>query len=112
MKWVHILYAKKNYKELFEKNYLFPIFKKSDYYLIFTLNNVPIHKSKLVTNFLADHGIPVLQRPAQSLDLSLINNMWVVLKARKPRQKLTPKPKKDLIDQMSELWSNFETYFR
>ena len=99
------------YKELLEK-YLVPIFEKSDKKLIFMQDNAPIHKSKLVNEFLADHGIPTLQWPAQSPDLNPIENMWAVLKGRRARQKLTPKTKKDLIDQMTELWSNIETDFR
>ena len=101
----------KKYKELLEK-YLLPIFEKSNRQLIFMQDNAPIHKSKLVTDFLADNGIPVLQWPAQSPDLNPIENMWAVLKAKRARQKSTPKTKKDLIDQMSELWSNIETDFR
>ena len=75
-------------------------------------DNAPIHKSKLVTDFLADHGISTLQWPAQSPDLNPIENMLAVLKRRRARQKSTPKTKKDLIDQMTELWSNIETDFR
>ena len=52
------------YKELLEK-YLVPIFEKSDKKLIFMQDNAPIHKSKLITDFLADHGITTLQWPAQ-----------------------------------------------
>ena len=105
-----ILYSEK-YKELLEK-YLVPIFEKSDKKLIFMQDNAPIHKSKLVTDFLADHGISTLQWPAQSPDLNPIENIWAVLKGRRARQKSTPKTKKDLIDQMTELWSHIETDFR
>jgi hypothetical protein len=45
----------KEYKELLEK-YLLPIFKKSNYQLIFMQDNAnaPIYEAKLVMDFLAD----------------------------------------------------------
>ena len=101
----------KEYIELLKK-YLLPNFKNSNKQLIFIQDDSPIHKSKAVMDFLAANGIPTLQWPAQSPDLNPIENMWAVLKGRRARQKLTPKTKKDLIDQMTELWSNIETDFR
>ena len=99
------------YKELLEKH-LLPIFENSDRQLIFMQDNAPIHKSKLVTEFLADHGIPTIELPAQSPDLNPIENIWAILKAKRARQKSTPKTRRDLIDQMTELWANFEIDFR
>jgi transposase len=74
--------------------------------------NAPIHKAKLVSDFLAENSILALEWPAQSPDINPIENMWAVLKARRARKKSTPTSKKCLIDEMTDLWSEISESFR
>jgi transposase len=89
-----------------------PIIKNSTKQLIFMHENAPIHKAKLVSDFLAENSILALEWPAQSPDINPIENMWAVLKARRARKKSTPTSKKCLIDEMTDLWSETSESFR
>jgi len=42
---------------------------------LFMQDNTPCHKSKEVLEFLAEHHVPVMEWPPQSLDLNPIENL-------------------------------------
>ena len=71
-------------------------------------DNVPIHKSKVVMDFLAANGIPTLRWPPQSPDLNPIENIWGRVKQDRFIKFPPPSSKKTLIDQMLELWNNYD----
>ena len=71
-------------------------------------DNAPIHKSKVVMDFLAANGIPTLRWPPQSPDLNPIENIWGRVKQDRFIKFPPPSSKKTLIDQMLELWNNYD----
>ncbi len=61
---------------------------------IFQQSNAPVHTSHNVQTWLDEHDVQVIQWPAQSLDLNVIENDWGMLQNRvmrdRPSTKLEP----------------------
>ena len=55
--------------------------------LIFQHDNAPVHKARIIQQFLAEKKWEVLEWPAYSPDLNIIENLWAIVKKR--LQKLT-----------------------
>ncbi len=60
------------------------LFKDADF--IFQQDLAPAHTAKSIKSWLNDHGVVVLDRPANSPDLKPIENLWGIVK-RKMRNK-------------------------
>ncbi len=79
------------YQEIFE-HFMLPsadqLFKDADF--IFQQDLAPVHTAKSTKSWLNDHGVGVLDWPANSPDLNPIENLWGIVK-RKMRNK---RPKK------------------
>ncbi len=60
------------------------LFKDADF--IFQHDSAPAHTAKSTKSWLNDHGVGVLDWPANSPDLNLIENIWGIVK-RKMRNK-------------------------
>ena len=71
----------------------------------FMQDNAPCHKSKKVTEFLANSDVSVLDWPAQSPDLNPIENIWNIIKERRRRKYGVPQTRADLIKQIFDIWS-------
>ncbi len=49
---------------------------------IFQQDLAPAHSAKATSNWFKDHGIPVLNCPANSPDLNPIENLWGIVKRK------------------------------
>ncbi len=75
---------------------------------IFQQDLPPAHSAKATSTWFKDHGIPVLNWPANSLDLNPIENLWGIVKRKMPLKAtiratwalITPEQCHRLIDSM------------
>ncbi len=78
------------------------LFKDTDF--IFQQDLSPAHTAKSTTSWLNDHGVGVLDWPANSPDLNPIENLWGIIK-RKMRNK-RPKNADELKATVKETWAS------
>lgn len=68
------------------------------------------HRSNLAKDFLAEHNIQVLQWPAYSPDLNLIENLWNILKEEiGPLNHIGPNQGEELKTVINEAWDKIRT---
>ncbi len=93
------------YQEIME-HFLLPsadqLFKDADF--IFQQDLAPTHTAKSTKSWLNDHGVSVLDWPANSRDLNSIENLWGIVK-RKMRNK-RPKNSDELKATVKETWAS------
>ncbi len=78
------------------------LFKDADF--IFQQDLAPAHTAKGTKSWLNDHGVDVLDWPANSQDLNPIENLWGIVK-RKMRNK-RPKNADELKATVKEAWAS------
>ena len=74
--------------------------------LVFQQDNAPVHKSKVVRNFLAQKQWEVLDWPAYSPDLNPIENIRAIFKKSLRGQIGT---RENLEEKVMEVWNNINT---
>ncbi len=93
------------YQEILE-HFMLPsadqLFKDAD--LIFQQDLAPAHTAKSTKSWLNDHGVGVLDWPANSPDLNPIENLWGIVK-RKMRNK-RPKNADELKATVKDTWAS------
>jgi transposase len=80
-------------------NHLLPFI---DY--IFQVDNAPIHKARVVTEWKSDNNVETLPWPAQSPDLNPIENLWDELERQVRARKSLPKNREELWSTLQEEW--------
>ena len=88
------------------KEYFIPFLRQERPDLIFMQDNSPVHTSRLSSQFLRDQSIETLSWPPQSPDLRSI------LKRKRIKKFGHAKTKNELIDQVQQIWSDFQTETR
>ncbi len=83
-------------------SFCWPAFKDADF--IFQQDLAPAHTAKSTKSWLNDYGVGVLDWPANSPDLSPIENLWCIVK-RKMRNKI-PKNADELNATVKETWAS------
>ncbi len=93
------------YQEILE-HFMLPsadqLFKDADF--IFQQDLAPAHTAKSTKSWLNDHGVGVLDWPANSPDLNPVENLWSIVK-RKMRNK-RPKNADELKATVKETWAS------
>ena len=67
-------------------------------------HNAPIHKAKVVTEWLEKQNWTVIDHPPQSPDLNPIENLWSAI--NKHIKKMLPRNLYELETMIKEAWSN------
>jgi hypothetical protein len=69
------------YIEILEEN-LWPVIARHfpNRNFVFQQDNVPVQKARVVSEYLTNNNIPVLEWPPQSPDLNIIENVWLKIK--------------------------------
>ena len=95
----------KVYKGILQRNLLanFPELKGG--LLIFQQDNAPVHRAKLITDYLNDEGLEKIRWPAESPDLNIMENIWAYIK-RCLRDSYPNK--NDLIEDIVRQWESIE----
>ncbi len=95
------------YQEILEHFMLpsaYQLFKDADF--IFQQDSAPVHTAKSTKSWLNDHGVGVLDWPANSPDLNPIENQWGIVK-RKMRNN-RPKNADELKATVKETWASIQ----
>lgn len=100
-----------NYIELLQKHLLPEIAVASETSgdsIVFMQDNAPCHRAFRVEQFLDQNNVQRLCWPPQSPDMNPIENLWAIIKSRRQKKFGIPNTKKDLIEQIFEIWDAIE----
>lgn len=77
----------------------------------FQQDNCPIHKARLVRQFLAENGVATLVWPARSPDLNPIENVWAIMTKKVNTNNNIPQNREELIEKIREAWQELNVEY-
>lgn len=72
---------------------------------IFQQDNAPIHSSRAAITFLTENNISVLEWPANSPDMNIIESIWAYIKKRLDDYEEDAKDLDELWDRVQDIWN-------
>jgi len=93
------------YIDILEKNLLPTIvwyFEDDNY--IFMDDNATVHRSHLLDNYKTENGLNSMEWPAQSPDLNILENIWLIIK--RELKKLSEEIRTKLFEKIERIWQN------
>ena len=94
----------KKYQEILDENW-WPVigrhFPTENY--IFQQDNTPLHKARSTQEYLHRNDVTCMSWPAQSPDLNIIENLWLLLKRKLQTRVGRIRSKKDLFREIQDI---------
>jgi len=93
------------YVEILKDNIVSPLIQEN---LTFQQDGAPIHKCKVVQDWIAEEQIPVLIWPASSPDLNPIEHIWAHMKRTIFKKFPGSRPCEDMIEILQQVWDEID----
>lgn len=78
---------------------------------IYQDDNAPVHRARIVREFIDREGIPTMEWPAQSPDINIIENCWKKMKQTLLKNVHNLKTNDDLEAAIRQVWANLPVEF-
>ena len=75
---------------------------------LFMDDNAPVHRGQTVKNDIDHNEVTSMEWPAQSLDLNIIENIWLYMKRELQKSAVDILTKNDLLREIQSVWWNIE----
>ena len=69
-------------------------------------DNAPVDRARLTTTFMDENEIKIMEWPAQSPDLNIIENVWLKLKIELQKNSETEDFRDQLYHKIFKIWTN------
>ena len=71
-------------------------------------DNAPVQRGHTVENYNDQNEVTSMEQPAQSLDLNIIENIWLYMKRELQKSAVDITTKNDLLLEIQSVWRNIE----